>query len=212
MYCCVLTTTYSFNFFAPTILVEMGYGPISAQLHAFPPYACAVVFTLGVCRLSDRYKHRWGFLMSGVLLGVVGYGIMLSQQNNPNLPVGAKYFALFPLIVSGFIVQPLTVAWMMNNVGGRLKRAFASACQIGFGSAGGLIASNIYFDSDAPYYRVGFGCCLALLLLNGALATIMMLLLKRENRTRAEGKRDYLLQDPDADNLGDDHPEFRYAY
>ena len=77
MYCCVLTTTYSFNFFAPTILVEMGYGPISAQLHAFPPYACAVVFVLGVCRLSDRYKHRWGFLMSGVLLGVVGYGISL---------------------------------------------------------------------------------------------------------------------------------------
>ena len=212
MYCAILTTTYSFNFFAPTILVEMGYGAISAQLHSFQPYACAVVFTLTICNLSDYYKHRYGFLIAGVLIGVIGYGIMLSQQHFPNLPVGAKYFALFPLVISGFIVQPLTVAWMMNNVGGRLKRALASATQIGFGSAGGLIASNIYFANDAPYFCVGFGVCLALLLLNCTLATILMFLLKRENRLRAEGKKDHLLHGTDADNLGDDHPEFRFVW
>ena len=41
---------------------------------------------------------------------------------------------------------------------------------------------------------------------------MMLFLLNRENSIRAEGKRDYLLQEPDADNLGDEHPEFRYAY
>ena len=212
MYMGVLTSTYSFNFFAPTILVEMGYGPISAQLHTFPPYACAAVCCVGFCRLSDRYKHRYGFLMAGILIGTVGYAIMLSQSQFPNTPIGAKYFALFPLVCAPQIVQPLTVAWMLNNVGGHYKRAFASACQIGFGSIGGIVASNIYVTEDAPYFPMGFGIGLAFLLLNGTLATILFFLLKRENRRRAEGKNDNLLQGPDADNLGDEHPAFRYAY
>jgi hypothetical protein len=31
-------------------------------------------------------------------------------------------------------------------------------------------------------------------------------------KARAAGKRDYRLSEPDADNLGDDHPQFRYGY
>lgn len=211
MFFCVIATTYSLNFYAPTILVEMGFGPITAQLMTFPPYACAVVCCLGSCMLSDRYKHRYGFIVFGALLGTVGYGIMLSQRMNPNLPIGAKYFALFPLICAPQIIQPLTVAWMMNNVGGSYKRAFASGCQVGLGSAGGVLASNIYFANDAPFFRAGFGVGLTLLSMSGTLATLLYFLLKRENRWRDDGKRDHLLQAPDRDNLGDDHPKFRYA-
>lgn len=67
---------------------------------------------------SDRYKNRNGFLIGAVLIGVVGYAIMLSQTQYPNLPIGVKYFALFPLASAAQIVQPLTVGWMLNNVGG----------------------------------------------------------------------------------------------
>ena len=212
MFFCVIATTYSLNFYAPTILVEMGYGPVTAQLMTFPPYACAAVCCLGSCMLSDRYKHRYSFIVFGVFLGTIGYAIMLSQKMKPNLPVGAKYFALFPLICAAQIIQPLTVAWTMNNVGGTYKRAFASGCQVGLGSAGGVLASNIYFDGDAPFFRIGFGVGMTLLLLNGTLATLLLLLLKRENRLRDAGARDYLLESPDSDNLGDEHPEFRYTY
>lgn len=210
MYMCIVCTTYSTSFYSPSILVEMGYTAINAQLHSFPPYAVAVVCCLGFCMASDYYKHRYGFLIGGMIIGVVGYAIMLSQSGG-GIPVGAEYFALFCLVSSAQIVQPLTVAWMMNNVGGHYKRAFASACQIGFGNIGGIIASNIYFDSD-PFYRVGFGVSLALLLLNGALATASLFLLKRENRQREQGAKQHLLQAPDADNLGDDHPSFRFVY
>ena len=137
---------------------------------------------------------------------------MLSQKYNPNLPIGVKYFALLRLTISAWAVQPLTVAWMLNNAGGRTKRAFASATQAGFGGVGGIIASNIFFENDEPFYRVGFGVCLSLLLLNGIMATILMVLLKRENRLRVEGKNDHLLHGPDADNLGDNHPQFRYVW
>ena len=162
--------------------------------------------------LSDHYKHRFGFIVSGVLVGAVGYGIMLSQRMNPNLSLGARYFALFPLICAPQIIQPLTVAWMMNNVAGAYKRAFASGLQIGLGSAGGVLASNIYFASDAPYYRVGFGVGITLLLADGLLATLLYFLLRRENVIREAGGRDHLLHAVDADNLGDDDPAFRYVY
>jgi hypothetical protein len=37
----------------------------------------------------------------------------------------------------------------------------------------------------------------------------MFFLVKRENRKREQGDRDWRLEEPDADNLGDDHPMFR---
>lgn len=109
MYLCVINSTYSTAFYTPTILVELGYTAVKAQLMSFPPYAVAVVSCLSFCMLSDRFKHRYGFLMGGVLMGTIGYAIMLSQQANPGLPVGAKYFAMFLLISAPQIVQPLTV-------------------------------------------------------------------------------------------------------
>lgn len=130
MYACALTMAYSFTFFFPTILVEMGFGPITAQLYAFIPYAVSMCTTLLICNLSDYFKHRYGFLMGGVLIGVVGYGILLSQKSNPGLPVGAKYFALFPLTIGAFTVQPMSQAWMMNNVGGRQKRVRPTLSQM----------------------------------------------------------------------------------
>jgi hypothetical protein len=205
----IVNTNYSTNFFIPTILVEMGYEAISAQVHTIPIFAVAAVVCLSVCYLSDKFKHRYGFIIFGVLVGSIGYILLLCQRT---LPVGAKYFALFLLVASGYIVQPISVAWLMNNVGGHYKRAFASAAQIGWGNAGGIVASNIYFDSEAPYFETGYGVSFALLLFTGIMGTVMLFLLIRENRRRAEGKKDYLYQAPDADNLGDDIPSYRYAY
>lgn len=147
--------------------------------------------------------------MIGVGLGSLGYILLLCQRT---IPVGAKYFALFTLVSCGYIVQPLSVAWLLNNMGGHYKRAFASAAQIGWGNAGGIVASNIYFDSEAPYFETGYGVSFALLLMVGIVGTVMFLLLKRENRLRDSGKKDHLLNAPDADNLGDDNPNFRYNY
>lgn len=211
MYMSIICTTYSTNFFSPTILVEMGYTAVHAQIMTLPPYAVALVCCLGFCMLSDRFKHRYGFLMGGVAIGTLGFAILLAQQHS-KLPVAAKYFALFCIVSAPQIVQPLTVAWMINNIGGHYKKTFASACQIGFGSIGGVIASNIFITKEAPYFKTGYSVCLALLLLNGVCATFLYFALHGENKAKAEGKRNHLLNGKDADNLGDEHPDFRYAY
>jgi len=82
---------------------------------------------------------------------------------------------------------------------------------IGLGNGGGLIASNIFITKQAPYYSVGYGVSLALLLNTGLFATMFLFLLKRENKKRDDGLRDGRLNLPDADNLGDDHPSFRFS-
>lgn len=205
----VVNMNYATNFFNPTILVEMGYEAVDAQVHLIPIYVVAAFVCLTFCWVSGRAKHRYGFIMFGILIGTIGFILLLCQRT---IPVGAKYFALFLLVSCGYIVQPLSVAWLMNNVGGHYKRAFASAAQIGWGNAGGIVASNIFLDSEAPYFETGYGVSLALLLMTGVMGTLMVLLLKRENEKRAAGKRDYLLSGPDADNLGDDAPNYRYNY
>lgn len=91
------------------------------------------------------------------------------------------------------------------------NRAFTSGTMIGLGNGGGLIASNIFITTQAPYYRVGYGVSLALLLNTGLFATIFLFLLKRENKKRDAGLRDERLNAPDADNMGDDHPSFRFS-
>jgi hypothetical protein len=50
---------------------------------------------------------------------------------------------------------------------------------------------------------------LGMLWICGAACTGLFWLAKRENRMRERGDRDWRLQEPDADNLGDDHPAFR---
>jgi hypothetical protein len=44
-----------------------------------------------------------------------------------------------------------------------------------------------------------------------AACTVLFLGARRENKKRDRGERDWRLEGEDADNLGDDHPHFRYA-
>ena len=108
--------------------------------------------------------------------------------------------------------QPVTVAWINNNTGGHYKRAVSSAMMIGFGNCGGLIASNIFITNQAPAYKVGYGVSLGLIWMCAIACIVLLLGVRAENRKRERGARDWRLASDDADNLGDDHPHFRFTY
>lgn len=42
--------------------------------------------------------------------------------------------------------------------------------------------------------------------------TILLFGVRAENRKRDRGERDYRLDEQDVDNMGDDHPRFRFSY
>lgn len=96
---------------------------------------------------------------------------------------------------------------------GHYKRGVALAFQYGFGNIGGIIASNIYINSQAPLYLVGYGVSLALLLLCGIMCSVFFVGIKTENRKRDTGLRDWrsALPDEEKDDLGDDYPGFRFS-
>lgn len=211
MYFGVVNTGYATSFFTPTILHQLGWTSLRAQVMSIPIFIVATVVTLIIAFFSDLLKHRYAFTILGCVVATIGYIILICQEQ---VPVGARYFAVFAITTGAYITQPITMAWVSNNMAGHYKRAIASSMQIGFGNSGGLVASNIFVESEAPLYPSGFGASLALMWLCGLSCTVFLFVLKRENRIRDKGGRDHRLELPEdeVDNLGDDHPSFRFTY
>ena len=211
MFIGVAATSYAASFFIPTILTELGWKAVHAQVMTIPIYAFAALSNLVVAFVSDRIKHRYSFIMLGCIVSVIGYAILL---NAAKVSVNIRYMALFFVVTGVSIALPISVTWLNNNMGGHYKRGVAAAAQIGFGNVAGLIASNIFITTQAPYCRMGYSVSLSLILLTAAAATTMAVYMKLENKKRDEGKRDYMLSLPADElyNLGDAHPTFRFVF
>ena len=86
---------------------------------------------------------------------------------------------------------------------------------IGWGNLNGVVSSNIYQAKTAPKYRTGHGIALMYLivfLLGGSV--LMELLLRRENKKRLSGGRDYWAEgktEKEVELLGDTRPDFIYT-
>lgn len=211
MYFGVVNTGYATSFFVPTILNQMGYSSVRAQVMSIPIFIVATVITLVCAVISDRVKHRYFFAMLGCVVATVGYVLLIRQTD---VVVGVRYFAVFAITSGGFISQPMVLGWLSNNMGGHYKRSVSSSMQIGIGNTGGLVASNVFFSSEAPLYPTGYGTSLGLMWICGLASTAFVLYMWRENRIRDAGGRDYRLELPreELENLGDDHPSFRFTY
>ncbi|KAI0390360.1 MFS general substrate transporter [Xylariaceae sp. FL0594] len=210
MYLGVGMPGYALVFFIPTILFDFGWKAQEAQVHSIPVYAVTAIAMLLVAYLSDRYKHRYGFVMAGCVLATVGCGLLLGQAG---LSREAKYVALFFASVGGYTATPMALAWLANNVCGHWKRALGAAIQVTIGNLAGLIATNVFLEGESPYYRTGYGVVLGFTWLGGLAATFLFIGMRAENRMRDGGKRDYRFSLPseELNNLGDDHPLFRFV-
>lgn len=204
----VLNTGYAGSFFIPTILNQMGFKAADAQVRTIPVYIVATALCLASAWAADRLRHRFGFTILGISVAAVGYVLLLCGAS---LSVGVRYFALFLVVGGGYTSQPIILGWLSNTMSGHYKRSVSSAVQIGFGNVGGFVASNVFFDYEAPGYVTGYSVSLAMLAVCGIACVTLYFGLVRENKKRDRGEREYRLTGTDADNLGDDHPEWRYA-
>lgn len=211
MYLGVVNTGYSTSFFTPTILSELGWTAVRAQVLSIPIYIVASVVCLAVAFLSDRFRNRYAFAMLGVVVSSIGYIILLAQHS---VSIGGRYFAIYLIMAGGYITQPITLVWLSNNMGGHYKRSINAAMQVGFGNVGGIIASNIYITNETPTFPVGYGISLGLLWVCGIACTVLFFGMRRENKKRDRGERDgrLNLSKEERENLGDDHPNFRFVY
>lgn len=88
---------------------------------------------------------------------------------------------------------------------------------IGCGNLSGLVSSNVYPNSDAPWYRTGHSIILGFLfiLVGGSTANCIFLSIANKRREKVgqelrEEKLSGLTQDEE-DDLADSHPDFRYV-
>ncbi|KAK9372141.1 major facilitator superfamily domain-containing protein [Lipomyces chichibuensis] len=203
-------TGYSGSFFLPTIIQQMGYTSAGAQVRTIPVFAVAAALTVTFSIISDKTNNRWVISLVGVVIALIGYAILVADYN---LAIGVRYFACFLVVTGGYIAQPVSVAWMANNVSGHYKRSFSSAIQIGFGNASGIVASFAFLNNTAPRYIPGFSVAMALMGMVGVVTILFALYLHHENKKRDRGDYNYRLQLPreQVDNMGDYHPGFRFV-
>lgn len=206
---CLLSHTRTLpQFFIPSIIKQMGFTAEASQVRTIPIYVAAVLCCWTSGYLADRFRHRYAFAMTGVVVASVGFALLLAQQH---VAVEVRYFGLFLVVGGGYSTQPITLAWLANMQSGHYKRGVASACQIGFGNIGGIVASTVFLETEAPRYVTGYSVSLGLMWLCAAACTVLYGGAVAENKKRDRGERDARLTEPDADNLGDDHPAWRLA-
>ncbi|EAW13621.1 putative transmembrane transporter [Aspergillus clavatus NRRL 1] len=216
IYISITVSGYATSLFIPSIVNSLGYSGIDSQIHSIPIWVVAAVVTLAVSYLTDRMQHRYGFVMFGTVFASIGYVILLCQgppHQLGGLNVHVRYMAVFFVNTGCYIVQPVAIVWMANNLGGHYKRAIGLAIQIGFGNIGGIIASNIFNSDSAPRYFVGYGVALAMMVLCAIMSTVFAVGVVIENKKRVSGKRDHRLNGDASvvNNLGDDDPRFRFC-
>ena len=146
-------------------------------------------------------------------IACVGFAI-LRASTNTNLLYAATFLCasgMYPCIANG-------MAWTASNVQGVYKRGVFYGAIISWSNLNGLMSSNVYRQTDSPYFRRGHAIVLGYLaagLVGGSILNIIFLNIG--NRMREAGgeglKKDTLkgLTEEEIEDLADFHPDFRYT-
>ncbi|KAJ7099567.1 major facilitator superfamily domain-containing protein [Mycena belliarum] len=183
MFMCCTLPAYALAYFISIILKGLGWGTTTALLLSTPPYAPAFASAVFFAWLSDKTRHRAGYILIQGLISITGLCLTaFSPQNN------VRYAGIFLLNAGSSGCIPSILAYSANNVVGSSKRSISSALTVAFGGVGGIIASTVYREQDFPRYLPGLwvtlGAQFLLLFLVGATS----LHFTRMNRLSREGK------------------------
>lgn len=201
MYFGLIVPAYSLVYFSPAIIQGLGnHGSIHTQLLSVPPYASAFVVGMLVATLSDRFRHRFLFIMLGLMVSLTGFIILITEHHDMNL----QYAAIFLAATGTYSSMPIILCWFSMNVRGHLNRAVATGWQIGFGNIGGIIAAYSFLAKDAPKYITGYSICISFVCLTTLTSCLYLLAVLNDNRKLNAGRV------KDTESEREEKGEFRY--
>jgi hypothetical protein len=128
-----------FNAKCSLILLDMGFSVTIALLLLAPPFVLAAFVSLTP------------FIFGHSIIAIIGFALVAADVSN-----GVKLFGTFLAVGGSNPNIPATLAFAQNNIVGTSKRSVASALQVGFGAIGGIAASTVFRDQDAPRYVPGY--------------------------------------------------------
>lgn len=118
---------YAFSLFLPTIIKELGYSSVKANLLSVPPYAAAAVMTILVGWYADRTNRRGLCNIFVSLLGIAGFAMLVGSTK-----AGVKYAGTFLGAMGIYPTIANTISWASNNVEGVYKRGVVLGIVIGY--------------------------------------------------------------------------------
>ncbi|POY71127.1 hypothetical protein BMF94_5884, partial [Rhodotorula taiwanensis] len=200
------------SFFLPSIIKSIypERSVIVQQLLTTPPYVIGGFCTLSTGYLSWKTKRRGIYLVLSVPFLVAGFSLYLASMN-PHI----RYLAAFCVALGAYNFGAIVTAWTAVNVTSDTARASAIGTMVAAGNAGGLLSCWTMLPKDAPRYVPGNAFNLANSVVIFFLASGLILWQKRENKAKAAGRDDHRLVGKSAceiADLGQKHPDFRYAY
>ncbi|CAG8439102.1 14820_t:CDS:2 [Cetraspora pellucida] len=209
LYFCLLVTLYSFSFFIPTIVNGLGFDIVISQLLSTPPFIFGCISSVTIAKLSDHYGIRSPYLISSLLISIIGYTLLIIPSDS----IALKYSGICIVGLGIFACIPISLTWLTNNVAGDSKCAVGSAMMIAWGNIGGIVSAQIYKSSDAPTYLTGHAVSLSLLIFAVVLSIIQYFFLNRINKCKLKDPEKFLKgsNGDDVIHLGDSHPSFIYS-
>ncbi|KAJ2370891.1 hypothetical protein IW150_004862 [Coemansia sp. RSA 2607] len=195
--------------FGPQVVKDMGFTSSQAQaMQTLPGFFGLVSIAIASWYVKWFGSHFKGilFVRSTVALGSI---ILLATLN-----IAARMFALCLLGFGGFGLLGLDPGWLATNVASHVTLGgAASSLLLICGGMGGIVASNIYRNQDAPRYLLGHG----INLMSGIMATVLAAMARCNmawlNRKKTQDLMDISgLSYDDIQCLEEKHPDFRYVY
>ncbi|EAT79758.1 hypothetical protein HBH56_182170 [Parastagonospora nodorum] len=193
--------------FQPTILKGLGYTAIQAQVHTIPVYLVGAAFSVIFAYTSEWLQRRYYFYVMGFLTLATGLAVEIAYPPNPKV----RYMGMFFIACGCYLAMPISIIWVSINCGSGNKRAVALAAIINFGTAGAFVSSNVFLFKETPRFKTGFSTGLGLACMGALTATILWFGCRRENNKREQGKVQFPTSEKTIAELGDEHPDFRFA-
>ncbi|KJA28876.1 hypothetical protein HYPSUDRAFT_623648 [Hypholoma sublateritium FD-334 SS-4] len=192
MYMCATMPAYAISFFVTLILRGMGWSESASFLLTAPPYIFAAFSIMFFAWLSDKYRQRAAVIGVQALMTLVGL-LMTGFLHSP----GGRYAGIFLADAGSAGCIPGILAYSSNNIVSHTKRAVSTAVLVSFGGVGGIFASLVFRQVDAPNYRPGIYATVACQLLMLVLLTITTVYYRRQNKSVHDGTADSPLEGQD---------------
>jgi|SRR5579859_4754027 len=179
IYVCNTLPCYGMSYFISVILRGFGYSVGTSQLLTAPPFCAAMIIQLVTSWFSDHYHIRSLFILGHALF--TGRRLRddgrLERQRRE---IRRRYHRCYRLSTRSSLPHLIPPKQHCRHVQ-------TGTMQIGAGAIGGIIASTVFRQQDAPKYLPG----LAVMLLMVSIMFLMLILLAgilwRENRKLAQG-------------------------
>ncbi|KAF9268567.1 MFS general substrate transporter [Marasmius fiardii PR-910] len=183
MFACSTLPAYMLAFFIPIILKGLNYSTTASLLLSAPPYGPAFISAMIFAWLSDKLRHRSGFIAIQALITLVGCCMTAFAK------AGATRYAGTFLINAGAAgCIPGVLAYGANNVVSQSKRSVQSALTVAWGGVGGIMASTVFREKDTPNYIPGLWVTIGAQIIMIILSGVTYLHFRRMNRLAREGR------------------------